>query len=159
MIGTRLRGKIGVAYSDLIPRNPLVRNFSGLTWNGELTATINPQFQLAARVSRQISSSLLNDASYNVDKNYALDAGYALNERLRLRGGFSIAPRRYTYDTAPAGPTLDRETRKTAFAGLTFDPNRRLRFSLDTGYESRNANGSLFDYDNVFVALGASIKF
>jgi Putative beta-barrel porin 2 len=158
-IGSRLRGSVEVAYTDLDGRSALTRSFGGLTWNGSLTANVSPQFQLRGMIGRAVKSSLVSDSAYNVEKNYSVDGTYAINPRLSLKGGYSAQPRRYFYSGPVPVNTLTRETRHTVFSGLEYKRSERLSFYVDGGHERRTAPGTLFDYKNTFALFGVRTRF
>lgn len=152
-IGTRLTFDGSVSYVDLQPRGS-AQSQEGLNTAINLTFVAGPRLQLVAFANRAFTSSLNSNASYEINEAYGLTANYAVNDRLRLRAGGSVSPRSYFYDVTPIGPFITSQTQHDIFAGATYNLNRRMSLTFDTGYQNRRADTFDFDYDNYFAAVG-----
>ncbi len=152
-IGTRLTFDGSVSYVDLQPRGS-AQSQEGLNTAINLTLIAGPRLQLVAFANRAFTSSLNSNASYEINEAYGLTANYAANDRLRLRLGGSISPRSYFYDVTPIGPFITSQTQHDIFAGATYNLNRRMSLTFDTGYQNRRADAFAFNYDNYYAAVG-----
>lgn len=152
-IGTRLTFDGSLSYVDLQPRGS-AQSQEGLNTAVNLTFVAGPRLQLVAFANRAFTSSLNSNASYEINEAYGLTANYAANDRLRLRVGGSISPRSYFYDVTPIGPFITSQTQHDIFAGATYNLNRRMSLTFDTGYQNRRADDFAFDYDNYYAAVG-----
>ena len=161
-IGARLRGEVEVAYADVGGRRIVGSNFNGPTYRVSLSAAVSPQLQVRGTAARDVITNLSNDSAYSLEQTYALDATYVVNPRLSLTAGASVAPRRYYYgpDVLPLLDLaqVDRATRTQLVGGASYAVGPRLRFTLDSGYERRNATGDIFDYSNVFATAGVRLS-
>lgn len=152
-IGTRLHGLAELSYTKVNPDNPFAGDFGGLTWRGELNATVTDRLQLVGSLGRSVENSNLVASSYYVLKTYSLDASYALTDRVTLTAGAVRRDRRYEGTSLQLGPPLVQEDLTTYRAGVTFRPVSRLSFTLDAAHDERNADFNFFDYDNDRVSL------
>ncbi len=161
-IGTRITANIGISYTSVNSLGGVGRDFKGVTYDLGLTAIVTPQLQVSGNFSRSPQTSLNNDASYTVDTNYGVNATYAVNDRIKLSAGYRLADREYinNFGATVLPITLLRDERLHIVSGsISYSRSQRLSLVLDGGYERRNANGTFFDYSNVFVALGVRTSF
>ena len=148
-------------FNDLQPFDPLVPSRKGVNGSAQLNIVATPRLQITAAASRDFTSSLTSNATYEVIENYSLRANYAASERLRLRLGGFVQPRSLIYASAPANqiiPLINQQTRKSIYGGASLDLSRRLRLSVDTGYEKLESNSVLFDYDDYYVSVGFAFR-
>lgn len=157
-IGARMKGSFELSFADVNPRLAAVGTSNGLNWNADLVAEISPRLQVHGAVSRAIVTTLSTDAIYHRDSSYALDATFAVNQKIDLKGGFVITPRRFFGSSALFGSNLTRDQQEVYFATLAYDMTPRVRFLLEGARESRNANGTFFDYRNTRVGLRAEFR-
>lgn len=134
--------------------------FEGLGYNAALTFRATPQLRARASFGRDVQTSLNNDALYTINETYGADLDYVVNQRLSLRGGYTLTNRDYTYSSffepLPPEVLLD-EKLHTVNVGADYRRSDRLGFSLFGGYQKRQANGVLYDYDGYFVGVGISV--
>ena len=157
-IGTRLNFNGSLSHVEVTPYD---RNFpgrSGLNASVALTLLASDRLQLAAFANRNFTSTLTSTSTYELAQGYGLTANYAANDRLRLRFGGQVSPRRFFYAVTPTGPFIGEQTQYDIFGGVTYNLNRRLRLNLDGGYQRRNADFDIFDYDSVYAAVGISVS-
>lgn len=158
-IGTRLNFNGSVSQVWVRPNGGNLAERSGLNANIALTMLASERLQFTAFASRQFTSTLTSNATYELMQAYGLTANYAANDRLRLRLGGRIAPREFFYATTPVGPFIGRQTQYDIFTGASYNLNRRLRLNLDAGYQKRNADIALFNYDTVHASIGVAVSF
>ncbi len=161
-IGTRITANVGVAYTKVNSAGGLFGDFSGVTYNLALTATVTPQLQISGDFSRSPQTSLNNDASFTVDTNYGVNATYAVNDRIRLSAAYRLSDRDFVsnFVDGVAPVTILRSEKLHIVSGsITYSRSQRLSLVLDGGYETRNANGTFFDYSNSYVSLGIRTSF
>lgn len=157
-IGTRLTANASISHSELTSRNPLIKKFSGLNWNLGLTVLVTERLQLQGSLGRSLVNSLSSNAAYVVDRPVSARVSYAINERLRFDAGGQFSKRRYVFAGVPGSDFVERETRRTLDAGVSFRFSDRVSFRISGGHERRNANGTLFDYSNSFVGGGITLS-
>jgi hypothetical protein len=154
-IGSIVTLKGSVAYFTVKPPVADVRDFKGFGWR--LDGTIRPasRLQITLTTEHQPQPSLGAEALYSIESKYGALATYALTSRTSLFLGGDLDRRDYRGATGVFGPVLtdDRLTRLRAGATLAFSP--RVRLTAEAGHETRNANGSIYDYSNTFIGLGA----
>ena len=156
-IGSRLTVDGSVSYVDLQPRSGALSSQHGLNAGINFRLVATPRLQLMGNASRNFTSSLTSNSTYEIANTYGLSAIYAVNDRLRLRAGARISPRTFFYDVPPLGPFITDQTQTDIFAGATISPNDRLRLNFDAGYQSRSANLPFFNYKGFFVSAGVSV--
>ena len=150
-----------VSFNDLQPYDLAVPSRNGVNGNIRFTLVASPRLQLSAFASRDFTSSLTSNATYEVNENYGLNANYAVDDRLRLRLGGFVQPRSLIYGRAQQNlpvPLITQQTRKSIYGGATYNASGRLRVSLDTGYEMLDAEPTIYSYDNYFVAVGFAFE-
>lgn len=159
-IGARLQGNASVSWTNLNPRQPGVRNFKGLNWSAALSLQATPLLSFNASLGKSTSSTLAVASNYNTSTDYSVGASYTLTPLISLQAGYSRKKKAYAgqLGTPTVGvPPLtgDRKEMYNASIGYNFSP--KLQFSLDGARESRNANGTFFDYHNNRIALRANL--
>lgn len=152
-IGAILTASGMLAYLKLRPDQGTSSDFSGVAWDLQLTATPTPDFRVTGSMSRDTSPSLGTDALYQLSRDYSLGASYAVSRVLSVSILGSIDKRDYVGATGFYGPALTNSVQRTVTGTVAFKPSRRIGFAVDVGYQSRNANGVIYDYDNFFAAL------
>lgn len=156
-IGSMLSGSAGISYVMVRPDTGVAtRDFNGFGWHAELTAVPTPDLQLLAATSRDITPSLGNDATYQVNRNYSLTANYAFSSRLRASIVGSIRTGRYYGSQGLFGPPLTDSRLHTISPSVSFMPSDRLTFTLYGGYQDRKTNNAIYDYDSYFIGLRTS---
>ena len=157
-IGTRLNFNGSVSRVQITPFGGATPSRSGLNGNIALTLVATPRLQLTGFASRNFTSTLTSSAAFELSEGYGLNATYAASDRLRLRAGGQVSPRRFFYAVVPTGPFIAKQTQSDMFVGATYNLNRRMRLTLDGGYQRRDADLNLFDYDGYFAAVGVSFS-
>lgn len=163
-IGSRFQGAVSVSLSDVKSRQAGVAGFNGLNWSADLTAKATPRLQVHAVVDRSISSALAIASNYNVSTNYALDATYAVSPLISVQAGYSTTKRDFqgSFGVFSPGVTgqnlLSTDRKNILFGSINYNFSPKLKFILDGGHETRNANGSFYDYKNNRVALRAELS-
>lgn len=156
-IGTRLRFNGSVSHVDVTPYNGQGSQ-SGLNANVAVTLIASQRLQLVALANRSFTSSLSSNATYELAQGYGLTANYAVNDRLRLRAGGQVSPRSFFYVIQPTGPFIGRQTQYDIFAGASYQLNPRLRLTVDTGAQRRDADLDFFDYRSFYAAFGIAVS-
>lgn len=157
-IGTRLNFNGSVSHVELTPYDRTLEGQSGLNASVALTLLASDRLQLTAFANRNFTSTLTSTSTYELAQGYGLTANYAASDRLRLRLGGQVSPRRFFYAVAPTGPFIGEQTQYDIFGGITYNLNRRMRLNLDGGYQRRDADFDNFDYDSVYAAVGISVS-
>lgn len=157
-IGTRLNFNGSLSQVEITPFGGNLGPRSGLNGSASLTLLASDRLQFVAFANRNFTSTLTSTSTYQLVQGYGLTANYAANDRLRLRLGGQYSPRRFFYAVAPAGPFIGELTQYDIFGGITYNLNRRLRLNLDGGYQRRDADLAIFDYDSVYAAVGISVS-
>lgn len=157
-IGSRLNFNGSVSHVEVEPYGAPQTGRSGINGSIALTLLASERLQLTAFANRAFTSSLTSNASYELQEGYGLSANYAASSRLRFRLGGQIAPRQLFYGVTPVGAFIEEQTLTDIFAGATYNLNRRVRFSVDGGYQKRDANLNVFDYDGYYASVGVSVS-
>lgn len=157
-IGTRLNFNGSISHVEVTPYGGSQGSRSGVNGSLALTLLASERLQFTAFANRSFTSTLTSNATYELQQGYGLTANYAANDRLRFRIGGSHAPRRLFYSVTPVGAFIESQTQTDIFAGATYTLNRRLRFTLDGGYQKRDADLNIFDYDGYYAAVGLSLS-
>ncbi|WP_287459507.1 outer membrane beta-barrel protein [Sphingomonas sp.] len=156
-IGAVLTGSAGISYVMVRPDNGVAtRDFNGFGWHAELSAVPTPDMHLQLGTSRDISPSLGNDATYQINRGYNATADYAFSGRLRASLTGSIRTVRYFGSQGLFGPPLTDSRNHTISPSLSFLPTDRLTFTLYGGYQDRKTNNTLYDYHSYFIGLRTS---
>lgn len=157
-IGSRLTFDGSVSWVELTQRSGTLGSRSGLNGSANLSLVAGPRLQLVAFANRAFNSSLTSSARYELGESYGLTANYAASDRLRLRAGGQVSPRRYFFDPVPTGPFISQQTHSDIFAGASVSLNRRMSLTFDTGYQKRTANVPDFNYENYYAAVGFTFR-
>lgn len=158
-IGTRLTFNGNISQVELAPYDGgNLDTRSGINGSVSLTLLASERLQFTAFANRSFTSTLTNTSTYELAEGYGMTASYAASDRLRLRLGGQMSPRRFVYAVTPSGPFIDKQTQYDIFSGVTYSLNRRLRLSFDTGYQRRDTDFPLFDYESVYASLGVSVS-
>ena len=156
-IGSVLSGSAGISYVMVRPDTGVATtDFNGFGWHAELSAVPTPDMHLTAGTSRDISPSLGNDATYQVNRLYTVTADYAFSGRLRASLTGTIRNVRYYGSQGLFGPPLTDSRNHTISPSLSFLPTDRLTFTLYGGYQDRKTNIALYDYHSYFIGLRTS---
>ena len=157
-IGTRLNFNGSVSHVEVTPYGGDLKGRSGLNASVALTLLASDRLQFVAFANRNFTSTLTSTSTYELAQGYGLTTNYAANDRLRLRFGGQVSPRRFFYAVTPTGPFIGEQTQYDIFGGLGYNLNRRLRLNLDGGYQRRNADFNTFDYESIYAAVGISVS-
>ena len=157
-IGTRLDFNGSLSQVDVTPYDAPNSGRSGLNASVSVTFLASERVWFVAYANRNFTSTLTALSTYQLDEGYGLTATYAANPRLRLRAGGSVSPQQFFYTRQPVGPFISEQTQYDIFAGASYDLNRRMRLDLDAGYQKRDANLTLFNYESFFVGAGLSFS-
>jgi hypothetical protein len=157
-IGTALRGKIAVGYTDLASERPGLNDFDGLTYEAELL--LNPLGRLRGNISaaRVVDASNRIDVSYSVEDLVEAQIEYDISPAARGEAGLSVRKREFEGDTQP-GLGIREEDTRSVFAALTVDATTKIRLRLFAEYETRDADNPLFDYNSIQLGLTTGLKF
>lgn len=154
-LGGLITATWGLSYISLDPQQGGTRRFRGLGWNLAAAAVATPDLRVTAGLSRDVSPSLGTDALYVLNRTYQLGATYAVGTNLSFGVNGSVDHRRYVGATPVFGPALTNSSQRSIVGTVSASTSRRLGVGLDIGYQNRNANGTLYDFRNVFAALRA----
>lgn len=157
-IGTRLNFNGSVSHVEVTPYGGTLGARSGLNASVALTLLASDRLQLTASANRNFTSTLTSFSTYELAEGYGLTANYAASNRLRLRVGGQYSPRRFFYAVTPVGPFIGEQTQSDIFAGASYTLNRRMRLNLDAGYQRRDADLDIFDYQSFYAAVGVSVS-
>lgn len=157
-IGTRLDFNGSLSHVDVTPYDVPSSGRSGLNASVSVTFLASDRLQFVGYANRNFTSTLTALSTYQLDEGYGLSATYAATPRVRLRAGGSVSPQQFFYTIQPVGPFISEQTQYDIFAGASYDLNRRIRLDLDAGYQKRDANLDLFDYESFFVGVGLSFS-
>lgn len=157
-IGSRLSFDGSVSHIELTPNGGASEGQSGLNASVALTLLASDRLQFTAFANRNFTSTLTSTSTYELAESYGLTANVAANDRLRFRLGGQYSPRRFFYAITPAGPFISQQTQYDIFGGASYSLNRRMRLNLDAGYQRRDADLAIFDYDSVYAAVGVSFS-
>lgn len=157
-IGSRLNFNGSVSHVEVTPYGGNLDTRSGLNASAALTLLASDRLQLTAFANRNFTSTLTSNSTYELAQGYGLSANYAATDRLRLRFGGQVSPRRFFYAVTPTGPFIGEQTQSDIFAGASYNLNRRMRLNLDGGYSRRDADLDIFDYQSFYAAVGVSVS-
>lgn len=157
-IGTRLKFDGSISHVEVTPYASTLGRRSGVNGSASLTLLASDRLQLTGFANRAFTSTLTSNAAYELSQGYGLTANYAASDRLRLRVGGQVAPRRFFYAVTPTGPFIGRQTQYDIFAGAAYNLNRRLRLNLDAGVQRRDADLDQFDFRSVFASIGLAFS-
>ena len=158
-LGTVIKLKGSVAYYTINPQTDAVPRFRGVGW--QVSGTVSPVSRVSLNLvaEHRPEPSLGAEALYSIDSRYRVLATYALTSRTSVFAGAEYDRRNYRGATGIFGPVLseDRFTRFDAGGALALTP--RIKLTAEAGHERRNANGSIYDYSNSYVQVGARYAF
>ncbi len=158
-IGGRLVGVVTVSFSDLQPDSPLQPKFQGVTYDAELTYTLNARIDLQAQAIRAVVPSNYIGSNYSTNGTYLLTANYSLGTRitLGLTGDYK------TQNTNIVDPNLPDQIKYSdtvdGLLSVTYTMTKRLSFTVTGGDEQRYTNLRFLNYNSVRAGITASITY
>lgn len=158
-LGSLLTGTLEGGYSHLQPRRPGVPVFNGFVWDFELAAAVTPHLRLDASVARKLAPSLTVDALYRVDTVYQISQSYYFNSLISLRLTEGFEKHHFAGAGTALGPLLTGDSRRDVLAILSYARSPRLRFGVEAGYETRDAPGNFYDYNDLHFGLQSRFSF
>jgi hypothetical protein len=165
-IGARLSGSAAVFYShssrDSSSEVQLDDDgsFSGVTAAAGLNYIVGPRLKLAANVSRDVSGSSRQDASYAVSTQADLTADYTVSSRISASLGGSWSRDSYRGRDLLLSQTAPSRLKVAAvFGSVSMQLGRRSAISADVRHEEGRADLDLFDYTSNRVSLTISTAF
>lgn len=132
--------------------------FTGVNWRANATLSLS-QLQIKAETSKSVDPSLGFDANYVLQRSHNLTFRYALGSRLTASLGGSIGVRDYDYEPGAVVTRIDHDNLKRLSAGLDYLASSRMTIGLEAGYQRRDANGTIYDYDGYQLGLRVSTAF
>lgn len=156
-IGTRLTFDGSLANVNVRPYDGS-EGRNGVNGSVSITLLASDRLQFVGFANRAFTSTLTSNATYQLAEGYGLTANYAVNDRLRLRAGGQVSPGTFYYAIEPTGPFIRNQTQYDIFAGATYQLNPRLRFTLDTGAQRRDADLDYYDYRSFYAAVGIALS-
>ncbi|KQR88059.1 outer membrane beta-barrel protein [Sphingomonas sp. Leaf343] len=157
-IGSRLSGLVEVSYTSTDSQRS-VNDFSGITYRGQITQRIGTSLLWTFDVSRAVQPSNRVDANYSVEELYSFNADYALSERAGINLNLYSRDRNYRGGFLVLGPSLVNDQTRSVTVGGRYRLLRRINLTLAGTRESRQANGTIFDYKSTRVVTGISTTF
>lgn len=169
-LGGRIQATASVSYTKADiqipvlaagPTTPGPRNFSGLTYAGDVTFRASSRLSAHAGFDKEVKPSLIPGGSFEVHTEYMVGATYKLGSRIEL--GLDGQDREIVvhgnFPAVLAATTLTDARVKLFEATARYNLTRRLSFVATAGRETRDANNALFEYSDNKVSLGAQAKF
>ncbi len=156
-IGANLQATAQVNYMTLRPRRADAPDFKGVTYDLSLLATLADRLQIEAALSRSAQPALQSDASYRVERQWAVSGTYALSSLLSLNADATFVKRRYAGERPTFGPLLGDDRRDTYAAGATYEFSPRLQFAANVRYQTREAGDPFYSFNSLSEVV--SVKF
>jgi hypothetical protein len=168
-LGGRIQASASVAYTKAQIEQPGVvggpaptaRDFSGLTYSGDLSFRASSRLTAHAGFNREVKPSLIPGGSFELHTEYMVGVTYKLGSRIKL--GLSGQDRKINVHgnipAALAATTLTDARIKVVETTARYDLTKRLSFVLTGGHETRDANNPLFAYTDNRISLGTEVKF
>ena len=154
-ITPRLQGRVGIGAMRVTSADPSVPRYTGLTYNAGLSAQIGQRLSADLNASRAARPPLYSDAAYTIQDDISLDLNYSLSPRLSINGGGSVSRTDYRYPTAAGFVGDPSGTSKSAFIGLGYKVNPRLRLGASAGIDERSSPNPSLAYTNKYVGVSA----
>jgi hypothetical protein len=169
-LGGRIQATASVSYTKAEIQQPVglvgsttsaARDFSGLTYSGDLTFRATSRLSAHAGFDKEVKPSLIPGGSFEVHTEYILGATYKLGSRIQLglNGHDSDIVVHGDFPAALAATTLTDAHVKLVEATARYNLTKRLSFVFTGGRETRDANNPLLEYSDNRVSLGAEVKF
>jgi len=167
-LGGRIKATGSVSYSEAEPTGPLglgavgrpPGKFTGLTYSGSLSYRASGRLFLSSDVLRQISPTILNTGTFEVQTKYGLSATYSLGSRLKLQAGGQRSEINLNgTPIAGSAPTLTDSRTTSLFGSLSYQQSKRVSLSLGVGTEKRDSDNPMFNYTNNKVSLSLNLTY
>ncbi|HLZ75491.1 outer membrane beta-barrel protein [Phenylobacterium sp.] len=143
------------------PATPSARDFTGLTYTGDVTFRASSRLSAHAGFDKEVKPSLIPGGSFEVHTEYIVGVKYNLGSRIEL--GLDGQDRNIIvhgdFPAALAATTLTDAHVKLIEATARYNLTKRLSFLLTGGRETRDANNALFEYSDNKVSLGTEVRF
>jgi hypothetical protein len=157
-IGSRLSGLVEVSYTSTDSQRS-VNDFSGITYRGQIMQKVGTSLLWTFDLSRAVQPSNRVDANYSVEEFYSFDADYALSDRAGLNLNLYARDRNYRGGFLVLGPSLVNDKTRSVTIGGRYRLLRKINLTLAATRESRQANGTIFDYKSTRVVTGIATTF
>ncbi|WP_176592691.1 outer membrane beta-barrel protein [Sphingobium sp. EM0848] len=156
-VGAQLKVGGEIFYTDVTLSNGR-SGFSGVNWNANAKLNLS-RMEIEGETGKSVDTSQGFDANYVLRRNHELRIRYALGARLTALLAGSISVRDYNYEPGVVASRIDHDNMKRVSAGLDYKVSNRMTIGLETAYQRRNANGTLYDYDSYQAGLRVSTAF
>ena len=168
-LGGRIQASLAASYTKAETQQalpvgatiPSSRDFSGLTYSGDISYRASSRLEGHMGFNRSVNPSQITGGSFEIDTEYQLGVTYRLGTRitLALTGRDRETIVHGDIPAILAATTLTEARSKTIQASADYRLNKRLSFILSARHETRDANNSLFAYDDDGVGLSVSARF
>ncbi|WP_293680830.1 outer membrane beta-barrel protein [uncultured Phenylobacterium sp.] len=166
-LGARIQGAVTVGFSHVeplqpppqIPGFPLPRTeFEGLTYAADVRYRASSRLSLRAGLTKNISPTLIEGQSFEIQESYNVGATYQLGSRIQL--GLTGRQRESkTRGDVPESLVVSDARTRTAVATLRYRQTRSLSFLVSGHLEKRTADDDVFNYSNERVSFVVDYRF
>lgn len=158
-LGAVLTANAGISWISLKPdASGATDSYTTVGWNVGLTAVPSPDLQITGSFARDVSPSLGTDALYQVGNNYTVSATYQFVQQQSLTLRAALDDRRYAGAGRIFGIALTDSVQRFVSASWAFNQGRPLGAAIDVGYQDRDANGTIFDYNSFYVGVRTTVR-
>lgn len=166
-LGGRIQAVASLSYMmvDLInsPSPPpgalVVKNFSGLTYSGELSFRASSRLQAQLKAEKSIQPTLLTGSGYEIQTQYSSRLEYRIGSRISVAVGAELEKADLRGALIPGGLSLTNSTTRVALASVSYRQSDRLTLSINGHLEDRTANDPRFEYTSERVGASANVSF
>lgn len=161
-LGGRIQANASISYVHVEPLSALPgtqTNFNGYTYSADVSYRATSRLNGQLTFSRNISPTLIQGQSFEVQTLYGASGDYRIGSRFSL--GLHAEQRKSDSRgvVLPTGNVLTQSRTRAYESSLTYRLNKRLSFVLTAAREERRADNPDFDYNNDRVGLSADFAF
>lgn len=157
--GPKLETSFTLRYTQLHPRSALAPQFSGLTYEADVTYQPTTRLQFVLSASRSTNPSNQVGTAYSINENYSASAFYTISSRIKFSLAGRWANQDYAGDFLPGSDVINSQTIKSVSGYLSYDFSRNLSVNLNAAHEERSANIATFNYASTRVGVSVSAAF
>lgn len=149
----KLTGDVNIGYQDRNYSQEFLNDISGLTYDGQLSWSINTYTSVSIIASRESVDSAVQNAGGSLRTSYSTRVKHDLTELLAIRADFSYANDELVFSS-------NRQDKRYSYGfGLDYDLSRLVNLSAAYTYEERDSTNELANYEANIIGLSVNVKF
>ncbi|MGC6401644.1 outer membrane beta-barrel protein [Sphingomonas sp. FW199] len=157
-LGARLQFNGQVSYAEVTVEGLTDSQYDGIIWDAALSLRATPKLNFSVGTGKTVGPAGGFSANFVETSTVRFGTTYALTERLLMRLNANYQQRDFDLQTVTAPDRLSNDEFGEIGLGFNFNQSLRLLFRAYVGYEKRNAELDIYDYDAFSASLGVRLR-